>query len=77
MSDHESTTVLVDLVGELLHIRRYLGLQRCGRHFPPTVTHDRIEQRPEPGRAAVGLHAALDNLEDGDVPSHPALARES
>ena len=77
IADHESTTVLVDLVGELLHIRRHLGLQRRGQHLPRTVTHDLVDQRPEPGRAAVGLLAALDYLEHRDVPSRPALARQA
>src|SRR5258705_12633518 len=62
IADHQSTTVLVDLVGELLHIRRHLGLQRRGQHLPRTVTHDLVDQRPEPGRAAVGFLAALDYL---------------
>jgi hypothetical protein len=77
IADHQSTTVLVDLVGELLHIRRHLGLQRRGQHLGRTVTHDLVDQRPEPGRAAVGLLAALDYLEHGNVPSHPALARQA
>jgi hypothetical protein len=77
IADHQSTTVLVDLVGELLHIRRNLGLQRRGQHLPRTVTHDLVDQRPEPGCAAVGLLAALDYLEHGNVPSHPALARQA
>jgi hypothetical protein len=58
IADHQSTPVVVDLVGELLHIRRHLGLQRRGQHLPRTVTHDLVDQRPEPGCAAIGLLAA-------------------
>ena len=47
-------TVLVDLVGELLHIRCHLGLQCRGEHLTGTVAHDLVDQRSlEPASSSV------------------------
>lgn len=42
VADHESSTVLVELVGERLDV----GPQRCHQHLSSAVTDDLVEQRP-------------------------------
>ena len=50
----QTTGVLIDLVGELFHIRGNLGLQCIGKHLPSTITDHLIEQRPTRTSGVVG-----------------------
>jgi hypothetical protein len=57
--------VLIDLVGELFHIRCNLGLQRRGKHLPSTITDDLIEQRPTRTSVVVGRLRIVNYREHG------------
>jgi len=61
ITDHQPSTVLVELVLELLDVGGDLGLQRRGQHLPSTVAHDLIKKRPT-GRF-VGRLDVVDYLE--------------
>jgi hypothetical protein len=65
VTDHQTATGLIDLVGELLDIGGDLGLQGGREHLPGAVTDDLIEQRRAARRAArrVGLGLVMNYLE--------------
>jgi hypothetical protein len=46
VAHHQTMTIRVTLIGELLDIRSNLGPQRRGQHLPRPVSHDFIYQRP-------------------------------
>src|SRR5665648_1001696 len=66
VANHQSTTVLVELVGEHLDVGGDLGLQRRGEHRPGTITHELIKHRPRHrGCGLAGHLGVLDYREHG------------
>jgi hypothetical protein len=67
------------LVGELLHIRRDLGLPRRGQHLPRNIPLNLIKQRPLAGLVAAGLIGILNTVSMGPpsrtTASTPVLIR--
>jgi hypothetical protein len=45
IAHHQTPAVLINLIGELLHIGAELGLQRRRQHLPRTVADDLVKQR--------------------------------
>lgn len=63
VTHHQPTTVLIDLIGELIDIDSDLGLQGCGEHLPGPVAHDLIEDRPVIVVGLVGTIRGVDYRE--------------
>ena len=63
VTHHQPATVLIDLIGELIHIGSDLGLQGCGEHLPGPVAHDLIEDRPVIVVGLVGTIRGVDYRE--------------
>lgn len=45
IADHQTSAVLIELIGERLDIGGDLCLRRCRQHLASTIANDRIEQR--------------------------------
>jgi hypothetical protein len=55
VAHHQTTAVLVALLGELREIGVDLGLQRGGEHPPSALAHDLVDQRAVRCRP-IGVH---------------------
>jgi hypothetical protein len=69
-ADHQAMPVLIDDVGELLDVRRDLGLQRRRQHLPGPITDQLIQQRPRRLSRRL-LRSFLSNYREHGRTHHP------
>jgi hypothetical protein len=54
VAHHQTPTILVEMIGQLLHIGGDLGLQCGSQHLPGTVADDLVQQRPTSSGVFIG-----------------------